>query len=91
MASGDLLTTTGFHVVRHHDVWRIRMNGKHHGEYRLRVSAMSAATTETQAAAPGAKVFSTERKPIQIRMTAGRWPQLTLALTTTARSYGRRE
>lgn len=51
--------TTEFYVVRHHGSWRIRVNGKHHGEYGSRVSAINAAVTEAQAAGPGAKVFST--------------------------------
>ncbi len=51
--------TTDFYVVRHHGAWRIRVNGKHHGEYPSRVSAINAATTEAQAAGSGAKVFST--------------------------------
>jgi len=51
--------TTDFYVVRHHGAWRIRVNGKHHGEYNSRVSAISAAVTEAQAAEPGARVFST--------------------------------
>ncbi len=48
-----------FYVVRHHGAWRIRVNGKHHGEYGSRVSAINAAVTEAQSAGPGAKVFST--------------------------------
>ncbi len=48
-----------FYVVRHHGAWRIRVNGKHHGEYPSRVSAINAAMIEAQAAGPGAKVFST--------------------------------
>jgi hypothetical protein len=51
--------TTEFYVVRHHGAWRIRVNGKHRGEYGSRVSAINAAVTEAQAAGPGAKVFST--------------------------------
>ena len=51
--------TTDFYVVRHHGAWRIRVNGKHRGEYNSRVSAINAAVTEAQAAGPGAKVFST--------------------------------
>jgi hypothetical protein len=50
---------TEFYVVRHHGAWRIRVNGKHHGEYGSRVSAINAAVTEAQAAGPAAKVFST--------------------------------
>ena len=26
-----------FYVVRHHGAWRIRVNGKHHGEYDSRL------------------------------------------------------
>jgi hypothetical protein len=38
--------TTDFYVVaRHHGAWRIRVNGKHHGEYNSRVSAIDAAVT----------------------------------------------
>jgi hypothetical protein len=48
-----------FYVVRHHGAWRIRVHGKHHGEYGSRVSAINAAVTEAQAAGLGAKVFST--------------------------------
>ena len=51
--------TTDFYVVRHHGAWRIRVNGKHRGEYNSRVSAINAAVTEAQAAGPGARVFST--------------------------------
>ena len=51
--------TTDFYVVRHHGAWRIRVNGKHRGEYNSRVSAINAAVTQAQAAGPGAKVFST--------------------------------
>ena len=29
--------TTDFYVVRHHGAWRIRVNGKHRGEYNSRV------------------------------------------------------
>jgi hypothetical protein len=57
--SGDHLMATEFYVVRHHGAWRIRVNGKHHGEYGSRVSAINAAVTEAQSAGPGAKVFST--------------------------------
>jgi hypothetical protein len=49
---------TEFYVVRHHGAWRIRVNGKHRGEYPSRVTAINAAVTEAQAAGPGAKVFS---------------------------------
>jgi hypothetical protein len=35
------------------------VNGKHHGEYGSRVSAINAAVTEAQTAGPGAEVFST--------------------------------
>jgi hypothetical protein len=51
--------TIEFHVVRHPGAWRIRVNGKHHGEYDPRLLAINAAVTEAQAAGPGAKVFST--------------------------------
>ena len=51
--------TTEFYVVRHHGAWRIRVNGRHHGEYGSRVSAINAAVTEAQSAGLGAKVFST--------------------------------
>jgi hypothetical protein len=50
---------TEFYVVRHHGAWRIRVNGKHHGDCQSRVSAINAATMEAQASKPGAKVFST--------------------------------
>ncbi|WP_262270028.1 hypothetical protein [Microvirga yunnanensis] len=50
---------TEFYVVRHHGAWRIRVNGKHHGDYESRLLAINAAVTEAQAAGPGAKVFST--------------------------------
>lgn len=50
---------TEFYVVRHHGAWRIRVNGKHHGEYESRLLAINAAVTEAQAAGPGAEVFST--------------------------------
>ena len=50
--------TTEFYVVRHHSAWRIRVNGKHHGEYASRVSAINAAVTEAQSAGAGARVFS---------------------------------
>jgi hypothetical protein len=48
-----------FYVVKHHGSWRIRVNGKHHGEYESRVCAINAAVAEAQAAGSGAKVFST--------------------------------
>jgi len=51
--------TTDFYVVRHQGAWRIRVNGKHHGDYESRLLAINAAVTEAQAAGPGAKVFST--------------------------------
>jgi hypothetical protein len=51
--------TTDFYVVRHHGAWRIRVNGKHSGEYNSRVSAIDAAVKEAQEAEPGARVFST--------------------------------
>lgn len=51
--------TTEFYVARHHGAWRIRVNGKHHGDYESRVLAINAAVKEAQAAGPGAKVFST--------------------------------
>jgi hypothetical protein len=47
-----------FYVVKHHGSWRIRVNGKHHGEYDSRVAAINAAVVEAQAAGSGAKVFS---------------------------------
>ena len=50
---------TEFYVVRHHGAWRIRVNGKHLGEYASRVLAINAAVPQAQAAGPGAKVFST--------------------------------
>jgi len=50
---------TEFYVVRHHGAWRIRVNGKHHGDYQSRVSAINAAGMEAQSAGLGAKVFST--------------------------------
>jgi hypothetical protein len=42
--------TTDFYIVRHHGAWRIRVNGKHRGEYNSRVAAINAAVTEAQAA-----------------------------------------
>jgi hypothetical protein len=51
--------TTDFYVVRHHGAWRIRVNGKHRGEYNSRASAINAAVTEAQVAGLGARVFST--------------------------------
>jgi len=59
MAGGDQSMTTDFYVVRHHGAWRIRVNGKHRGEYNSRVAAINAAVTEAQAAGAGARVFST--------------------------------
>jgi len=50
---------TEFYVVRHHGAWRIRVNGKHHGDYESRLLAINAAVTEAQDAGAGAKVFST--------------------------------
>ncbi len=50
---------TEFYVVRHHGAWRIRVNGKHCGEYNSRVSAINATVTEARAAESGARVFST--------------------------------
>lgn len=46
------------YVVKHQGAWRIRVNGKHHGEYASRVTALNAAAVEAQTAGPGAKVFS---------------------------------
>lgn len=51
--------TTEFYIVRHHGAWRIRVNGKHRGEYGSRVLAVNAAVTEAQTAGLGAEVFST--------------------------------
>ena len=51
--------STEFYVVKHHGAWRIRVNGKHHGEYDSRVAAINAAAAEAQAVGAGAKVFST--------------------------------
>ena len=51
--------TMEFYVVRHHGAWRIRVNGKHHGEYESRVCAINAAVMEAQTAGLGAKVFGT--------------------------------
>ena len=51
--------TNEFYVVRHHGAWRIRVNGKHRGEYGSRVLAINAAVTEARVSGPGAKVFST--------------------------------
>ena len=51
--------STEFYVVKHHGAWRIRVNGKHRGEYASRVSAINAAVLEAHAAGSGAKVFST--------------------------------
>lgn len=51
--------TTEFYVVRQQGAWRIRVNGKHHGDYESRLLAINVAVTEAQAAGPGAKVFST--------------------------------
>jgi hypothetical protein len=50
--------TTEFYVVRHHGAWRIRVNGKHRGEYNSRVAGINAAIMEAESAGPGAKVFS---------------------------------
>jgi hypothetical protein len=50
---------TDFYVVRHHGAWRIRVDGKHRGEYNSRVAAINAAVTEARAAGAGARVFST--------------------------------
>lgn len=47
------------YVVRHHGAWRIRVNGKHHGEYDSRLLAINAAVTEAKAAGPGVRIFST--------------------------------
>jgi hypothetical protein len=55
----EILMATEFYVVRHHGAWRIRVNGKHHGEYDSRLLGINAAVTEAKAAGPGAKVFST--------------------------------
>jgi hypothetical protein len=55
----EILMATEFHVVRHHGAWRIRVNGKHHGEYDSRLLGINAAVTEAKAAGPEAKVFST--------------------------------
>ncbi|UVF22328.1 hypothetical protein HPT29_026985 (plasmid) [Microvirga terrae] len=51
--------STEFYVVKHHGAWRIRVNGKHHGEYDSRVAAINAAAAQAHAIGPGAKVFST--------------------------------
>lgn len=50
--------TTDFYVVRHHGAWRIRVNGRHRGEYNSRVLAIDAAVKEAQEA-ESARVFST--------------------------------
>lgn len=49
--------STEFYVVTHHGAWRIRVNGKHHGEYDSRVAAINAAAVEAQVAGAGEKVF----------------------------------
>ena len=59
MAGGDQSMTTDFYVVRHHSAWRIRVNGKHRGDYGSRVSAIDAAVKEAQEAESGARVFGT--------------------------------
>jgi hypothetical protein len=51
--------TTDFYIVRHHGAWRIRVDGKHRGEYNSRVAAINAAVMEARAAGAGARVFST--------------------------------
>jgi hypothetical protein len=51
--------TTDIYVVRHHGAWRIRVDGKHRGEYNSRVAAINAAVMEARAAGAGARVFST--------------------------------
>jgi hypothetical protein len=48
-----------FYVVKHHGAWRIRLDGKHLGEYPSREAALCAAVVQAQAAGPGAQVFST--------------------------------
>jgi len=50
---------TDFYVVKHHGAWRIRVDGKHHGDFASRVAAVDAAKTEAHAVGLGAKVFST--------------------------------
>jgi len=35
--------SAGRYVVKHYGAWRIRVNGKHHGKYASRVSAINAA------------------------------------------------
>ncbi|MBM6595058.1 hypothetical protein [Microvirga pudoricolor] len=71
-----------FYVVRHHGAWRIRVNGKHQGEYGSRILAINAAVSQAQTAGPGAKVFSTgivsqftdewqaEKSTVQIELSA---------------------
>jgi hypothetical protein len=48
-----------FYVVKHHGAWRIRVDGKHYGEYPSRETAVRAAVVQAQDAGPGAQVFST--------------------------------
>jgi hypothetical protein len=48
-----------FYVVKHHGAWRIRLDGKHLGEYPSRDAALRAAVVQAQAAGPEAQVFST--------------------------------
>jgi hypothetical protein len=50
---------TEFYVVKHHGAWRIRVDGKHRGEYSSRESAVRAAVVQAQDAGSGAQVFST--------------------------------
>ena len=58
--------TTDFYVVRHHGAWRIRVNGKHRGEYNSRVSAINAAVTEAQAAGLRSQGLQhRDRQPVQ--------------------------
>jgi hypothetical protein len=50
---------TEFYVVKHHGAWRIRVDGKHNGEYPSRETAVRAAVVQAQEAGPGSQVFST--------------------------------
>jgi hypothetical protein len=50
---------TELYVVKHHGAWRIRVDGKHCGEYSSRESAVRAAVVQAQGAGSGAQVFST--------------------------------
>jgi hypothetical protein len=61
---------TKLYVVKHHGAWRIRVDGKHHGEYPSRETAVRAGVVQAQEAGPGCLVFS----PGVVSQFSHEWP-----------------